>query len=121
MGLFKERVRLCWKDRTADVKLLVSAGASYTTIPSELADRLNVLATPEVEIEVLADEKVKKIRARGSYLWIEIRGFRKFGGVLFTDDIMPILGALTLELFGAVVDPVKRELRIARPGPVAFY
>jgi clan AA aspartic protease len=96
-------------DATARVRCLVDSGAVYSLIPGDALDRLGIAPHSEREF-VLANGDV--IRRRLATATFEYGGRRGDSMVIVGepgDD--PLLGATTLEGFGLVLDPFRRELR----------
>lgn len=95
--------------RVADVRCFVDSGAVYSLIPGEILQRLGIEPHSEREF-VLADGQV--IRRRLATATFEYEGRCGDSMVIVGepgDD--PLLGATTLEGFGLVFDPFRRELR----------
>lgn len=95
--------------RTEEVDCLVDSGAVYSLIPGRVLRRLGIKSHSAREF-VLADGEV--IRRRLATATFEYEGRRGDSMVIVGkpgDD--PLLGATTLEGFGLVLDPFRRELR----------
>ena len=92
-----------------EVRCLVDSGAVYSLIPESVLLRLGIEPHSTREF-VLADGDV--IRRRLATATFEYEGRRGDSMVIVGepgDD--PLLGATTLEGFGLVLDPFRRELR----------
>ena len=92
-----------------DVQCLVDSGAVYSLVPEPVLRRLEIAPHSTREF-VLADGVV--IRRRLATATFEYEGRRGDSMVIVGepgDD--PLLGATTLEGFGLVLDPFRRELR----------
>jgi clan AA aspartic protease len=92
-----------------EVRCLVDSGAVYSLIPGLVLERLGITAHSTREF-VLANGDV--IRRRLATATFEYEGRRGDSMVIVGepgDD--PLLGATTLEGFGFVLDPFRRELR----------
>ena len=92
-----------------EVRCLVDSGAVYSLIPGSVLQRLGIEPHSTREF-VLADGDV--IRRRLATATFEYEGRRGDSMVIVGepgDD--PLLGATTLEGFGLVLDPFRRELR----------
>ena len=89
------------------VKATVDTGAHYSLIPSAVLQKAGVKPYKSEALE-MADGSVKEYRVG--------RALMSYGGreevcqVVFGDDSEPLLGALALEEFGLVVDPVAQKL-----------
>jgi clan AA aspartic protease len=95
--------------RAEDVSCLVDSGAVYSLIPGATLRRLGIKPHSRREF-VLANGEV--IRRRLATATFEYEGRRGDSMVIVGergDD--PLLGATTLEGFGLVLDPFRRELR----------
>ena len=91
------------------MQCLVDSGAVYSLIPESTLRRLEIEPHSEREF-VLADGNV--IRRRLATATFEYEGRRGDSMVIVGepgDD--PLLGATTIEGFGLVLDPFRRELR----------
>ncbi len=112
MGLTFIRVRVgnpANGHRGEDVRCLVDSGAVYSLIPGAILRKLGIKPHSTREF-VLADGQV--IRRRLATATFEYEGRRGNSMVIVGepgDD--PLLGATTLEGFGLVLDPFRRELR----------
>ena len=110
MGTFNWRVTVISADglRRETVAALVDTGASYTSLPASMLERMGIERGPQLDF-VLAD---------GSVLWQEtgeahlrVNGVTAPCIVLFAeDDLVPLLGADTLEKLQMLVNPVHELL-----------
>ena len=102
------RVRRSERGRPARLRFLVDTGAVYTVLPRSVWRRLRLRPRRTVEF-TLADGGV--IRRAVSTAWIEIaRTSAPSPVVLGEADDGPLLGAVTLETLGLMVNPLSREL-----------
>lgn len=95
--------------RAEDVRCLVDSGAVYSLIPGVVLRRLGIKPHSTSEF-VLANGDV--IRRRLATATLEYEGRRGDSMVIVGergDD--PLLGAITIESLGLVLDPFRRELR----------
>jgi clan AA aspartic protease len=112
MGLTYVRVRVgnpANGHETQEVNCLVDSGAVYSLIPGRILRKLHIKPHSTREF-VLADGQV--IRRRLATATFEYEHRRGDSMVIVGepgDD--PLLGATTLEGFGLVLDPFRRELR----------
>ncbi len=101
------------------VETLVDTGASYTTVPAPLLQRLGVI--PHVRDRfVLADGR--EVEMDIGRTWVRIDGRAELTLVVFGEPGTPaLLGAYTLEGLRLAADPVSRRL-VPVPGllPVTF-
>jgi clan AA aspartic protease len=112
MGLTHVKVRVgnpANGRESADVYCLVDSGAVYSLVPGRVLRKLHIKPHSVREF-VLADGRV--VRRKLATATFEYNGRRGDSMVIVGepgDD--PLLGATTLEGFGLVLDPFRRELR----------
>ena len=96
-------------EREAPLQLLVDSGAAYSVVPSAVLDELGIRSTGQRRF-VLADG-TEIVRRTGVALF-RFRGEEGGSTVIFGEegDAM-LLGIVTLEELGLILDPVRRELR----------
>jgi predicted aspartyl protease len=95
--------------RTVELEFLVDTGAVYSVAPGSILRRLGIKADRSEEF-TLADGSHAKRKIGGAVF--EIDGRRGPSPVIFGEkDDATLLGAVTLEALGLMVDPLKRELR----------
>ena len=94
--------------RYEEVEVMVDSGAAYTVLPASLLEGLGV-EPHEDRGFVLADgHRVERGFGR---TWLRLDGRQDVSPVVFWDeDSMPLLGAVTLEIFGLSIDPVNGRL-----------
>ncbi|MCI0437769.1 MAG: aspartyl protease family protein [Chloroflexi bacterium] len=95
------------------VEALVDTGATYTTVPASLLERLG--GTPHtIGVFLLADGT--RVEREIGRTWVRLEGVADVVPVVFGDEtVRPLMGAVTLEIFRLGVDPVGRRL-IPVPG-----
>jgi len=100
-------------DKKVHVRFLVDSGATYTVLKKEVWEYLGLKPLGEMEF-ILADGTV--IRRKISEALIELPGYgeRHSPVVLGESEDENLLGIVTLEIFGLILDPFKRELRPIR-------
>lgn len=94
---------------TEKVEFLIDSGAVYSVVPIPILEKLGIKPLTEEEFRLANGEKV--VRQKGIALF---RYGDKVGGadVIFGEEgDQQLLGALTLEALGLVLDPLKRELK----------
>ncbi|MDW8360696.1 MAG: retropepsin-like aspartic protease [Candidatus Caldarchaeum sp.] len=113
MGLVYVEAFFKSADKRARVNLLVESGATYTVLRREVWMELGLTPKREVEL-ILADGSTE--RRQLSEVLIEIPGFGEHHTpvLLGEADDENILGIVNLEIFGLILDPLKRELRPMR-------
>jgi predicted aspartyl protease len=104
-------VKHCGKE--VRVNFLVDSGATYTVLAESVWRELGLEPMGEVEF-ILADGTV--IRRKVSEVLLELPGYgeRHTPLVLGESEDENLLGVVTLEIFGLMLDPFKRVLRPVR-------
>lgn len=98
----------CRRDLTIEVDLLVDTGAIYSVLPGDVLTALGI-APFEVETFGLADGTKRDYPVGEAFF--ELGTKRATTKVVFGPaGVTPLLGALTLESMGLMVNPVTREL-----------
>jgi predicted aspartyl protease len=117
MGIFSVGVKLYRGLPPTDgvpveAELMVDTGATFSVVPRSILLKLGVNAVEKREI-LTVDRKT--LHSELGYAGIEVAERRVFSPVLFGEpDDFAVLGAVTLEIAGLVVDPERKEL-YARP------
>lgn len=94
--------------RFESVSALVDTGATYTFLPASLLSRLGVTPHRRMEFEIADGSRMERGFGR---TWGRLNGGAEVSPVIFGDEgVTPLLGAVTLEIFGLGVDPVNRRL-----------
>ena len=110
MGTFNWAVTVISADgrRRETVEALVDTGATYTSLPSAMLERLGIERGPQLDF-TLADGRVMWQESGEAIL--RINGAAAICTVLFAeDDLLPLLGAETLERIEMLVGPVRKLL-----------
>lgn len=95
--------------KSAEVKFLVDTGAQYTLVPRNVVVKLGLKPTKTQEF-ILADGKVVKRKLGEAY--VQINGEKQPTTVILGEKgDSALLGTITLEQMGLIVDPFKRKLR----------
>lgn len=95
------------------IEALVDTGATYTSVPAPLLERLSVTAHTR-DAFVLADGR--RVERDIGRTWVRVDGRLELTLVVFADPgTEPLLGAYTLEGLRLAADPVSRRL-IPVPG-----
>ena len=90
------------------VEALVDSGSTYNILPASMLRRLGVEVWRSGTFR-LADGR--SVRRDLGQTWIRINGEEAFAPVVFGDQgVQPLLGAVTLEIFGLGIDPVGMRL-----------
>ena len=115
MGTFRYRVEL---GATAEgpfeaLDALVDSGATYTLVPKSTLDRLGIEAVDRQTFVIADGSQIERDLGQAV---MRIDGRTRTSVVIFGDEgADPLLGAVTLEEFGLVIDPVGQRL-IPVPG-----
>ena len=95
-------------ERYETVNALVDSGATYTMLPQSLLRKLGVEPLESRTFRVADDRHTQ--RGFGQ-TWIKIDGRPIVCPVVFSEDnSMPLLGAVTLEIFALGIDPARGRL-----------
>ena len=95
--------------RSCEVEFLVDSGATYSLVAAEILRSLGIEPHSEREFILGNGEAVR--RRIGTAIF-EYRGARGDSLVIFGEPgDAPLLGATTLEGFGFILDPFRRELK----------
>ena len=95
------------------MRLLVDSGATYTVLTRNVWEELGLKPLGEMEF-ILADGTVIKRFTSETILELPNYGERHTPVVLGEKEDENLLGIVTLEIFGLILDPFKRELRPIR-------
>ncbi len=108
MGITKVLAKVSKAGKSRDVEFLVDSGVAYTLLPEKICKESKL--KPEREINfTLADGTT--IKRKISEIHFEYKGLRGTTPVIIGEkDDEALLGALTLEMLGLVLNPFKREL-----------
>jgi clan AA aspartic protease len=112
MGLTHIKVRITNPGsprKSADLKFLVDSGAAYSVVPSQILKRLGIKPTSKRTF-ILADGSTVE-RKMGNALF-RLNGHEGASPVIFGEENdSTLLGIVSLEALGMILDPLKRELR----------
>ncbi len=112
MGLTTVAARVGRGKKAIGVDFLVDSGATYTLLPQKVWKRLGLKPIDEMRFS-LADGTV--VTRQLSEVWLEYEGRgRTVQVILGKRGDEALLGALTLEALGLVLDPFKRQLHPMR-------
>ena len=92
------------------LQFLVDSGAVYSLLPEATWKNLGLVADQKMEFR-LADGST--VHRSVSECEMELGGIKRHTPVILGEpgDDLPLLGVVTLENFGLVLDPFRRELR----------
>lgn len=87
---------------------LVDSGAVYSVMPTSVLKRLKIKATDKQKFTLANGEVIEK--PVGNALF-QYQGKIRSSPVVFGDEGILLLGAVTLESLGVILDPINRELK----------
>jgi len=96
-------------DVTEKLEFLVDSGAIYSVVPATILNRLGISPLSEEEFRLANGDKI--VRKKGVAIF---KYLGRVGGadVIFGEEgDSVLLGVLTLEALGLVLDPLRRELK----------
>ena len=91
-----------------ECEFLLDSGAVYSVVPRGVLKGLGIKPTSSEEF-ILADGEIIKRPIGNAYF--EYQGKVRAAPVVFGDKGIFLLGATTIEAFGLILDPIRRELR----------
>ena len=90
------------------VEAMVDSGATFTFIPQSMLKRMGVQPLHKMTFEIADGTQMERDLGQ---TWVNLDGKRLISPVIFGDDhAPPLLGAVTLEIFGLGIDPVNSRL-----------
>ncbi len=99
-------------ERFMEERLLVDSRAIYTVVPGADLKELEIVAHSEEEFELADGEVIKRSEEDAHFEYGERKGAAP---VIFGEEgDSELLGVLTLEALGLVLDPLKREIKPLR-------
>jgi clan AA aspartic protease len=113
MGLVYIDAIVKHKGKSVKVRFLVDSGATYTVLTESVWKELGLEPLGEMEF-VLADGTVIKRKISEAVIELPGYGERHSPVVLGESEDENLLGVVTLEIFGLILDPFKRVLRPMR-------
>ena len=95
-------------NRFERVEALVDSGSTYTVIPSALLSDLGVKPHRTRTFELADGSLIERGFGR---VWVRLAGDEEVSPVIFGDDNdAPLLGAVTLEIFGLGIDMMNERI-----------
>ncbi|MBN1618299.1 aspartyl protease family protein [Candidatus Dojkabacteria bacterium] len=89
-------------------KFLVDSGATYSVVDANVLKTLKVESIRTQKFILANGEEIKKDIGEITFIY---KGDKATSPVVFGDDNIFLLGAVTLESFGFIVDPLNRKLK----------
>lgn len=87
---------------------LVDSGAVFSVVPSSVLKKLEIKPNDKQKFSLANGEVIEKKIGNASF---EYRGKLRSSPVVFGSDDIYLLGAVTLESLGVILDPINRELK----------
>jgi clan AA aspartic protease len=94
--------------KTFERRFLVDSGAIYSVVDKKVLEKLDINPKFHREFLLANGQKIKKSVGEAMF---QINNERTTSPVVFGDDNVFLLGAVTLETFGYILDPINRELK----------
>ena len=113
MGLTYVRAVVKWAGRSREVDLLVDSRATYTVLRKDVWEYLGLKPKRKVTL-ILADGRRMERPLSEAILELPGHGEYHTPVILGEEGDENLLGTVTLEIFGLVLDPLRRELRPMR-------
>ena len=95
--------------KSAELQFLVDSGAAYSVVPASILRRLGIKPRTKRTF-ILADGS--NVERRMGHALFRLNGREGASPVIFGEkDDSTLLGIVSLEALGMILDPLKRELR----------
>ena len=95
-------------EATLELELLVDTGALYSVVPASLLESLGIARLERQQFTLADGTHVAYDVGEATFV---LGGRRRTSTVVFAPEgVSPLLGAMTLESLGLMVNPVTREL-----------
>ena len=112
MGVFRVKARI-WNpfkpENATEVELIVDPGATYTVLPANVLEGLGIKAMRITRLRLVDNRVLEKPLGE---IGIEIEGYRASATpVIFGDEDIYLLGAVTMEQLGLAPDPLEKKLK----------
>lgn len=87
---------------------LVDSGAVFSVMPGSILKKIGIKPTGKQRFSLANGEVIEKEVGNGLF---EYRGNLRSSPVVFGSENIFLLGAVTLESLGVILDPINRELK----------
>ena len=94
--------------KTFSRKFLVDSGAVYSVVDAEVLKKIGVVATRSKEFSLANGQVIKR---KVGEVTFDYKGEKATSPVVFGNEGIFLLGAVTPETFGLILDPINRKLR----------
>lgn len=88
-------------------RLLVDSGAVYSVLPREDLEKLGIKPDRKQKFILANNEEIEKEVGEARFIW---NGYERTAPIVFGDKGVYLLGAVTLETMGLIIDPINRKL-----------
>lgn len=95
-------------EREATARFLVDSGAIYSVVPTALLKKLRIKPTDKQKFSLANGEVIERPVGNATFGY---RGGQRASPVIFGEEGIFLLGAVTLESLGLILDPINRELK----------
>jgi len=95
-------------DKSTKEHFLIDSGAVYSVMPTEVLKKLNIKPTDTQKFTLTNGEVIEKKVGNALFQYL---GKLRSSPVVFGDKGIFLLGAVTLESLGMILDPINRELK----------
>lgn len=95
-------------EKSTTKHFLVDSGAIFSVIPTSVLKKLEIKPTDKQKFSLANGEVIEK--PVGNALF-EYQGKLRSSPVVFGEEGIYLLGAVTLESLGVILDPINRELK----------
>ena len=95
-------------DKSVKGHFLVDSGAIYSVMPTSVLKKLGIKATDKQQFSLANGEVIEKEVGNASFSYT---GKLRSSPVVFGEENIYLLGAVTLESLGVILDPINRELK----------
>lgn len=94
--------------KIADGHFLVDSGAVYSVMPSSVLKKMGIRSTHKQKFSLANGELIEKEVGNALFEYKDKVGAAP---VVFGEEEIYLLGAVTLESLGMILDPINRELK----------
>ncbi len=97
-----------YPERYKECEFLVDSGALYSVVDEGILKELGIEPIDTQKFRLANGEIVEKALGNACF---EYEGKRRCAPVIFGDEGIFLLGITTIEAFGMIFDPIRRELK----------
>ena len=88
-------------------RLLVDSGAVYSVLPKRELNKLGIQPDGRQKFVLANNEEIEKEVGEARFIW---NGYARTTPVVFGDEGVYLLGAVTLETMGVIINPINRTI-----------